>query len=185
MAPARLFDEAERALGPVSILVNNASGWCRDTFAARDRRPLRPPHRYRERGGLRLAVPRGRPRSALLIAELAHRHRRRGDHWGRIVGLTSGGPHGFPGEASYGAAKAALENYTMTASVELANEGITANVVHPPVTDTGWITDDVRRFVASSDEHVHVADPAEVAGVIAWLCTDAAALVTGNVIRLR
>ena len=89
------------------------------------------------------------------------------------------------GEVSYGAAKAALENYTMSASTELAPFGITANVVHPPVTDTGWITDEVRAFVASSPEHHHVADPDEVADVIAWLCSDAARLVTGNVIRLR
>jgi len=123
--------------------------------------------------------------AALLMAEFAARHRGRHGTWGRIVSLTSGGPRGFPGEVSYGAAKAALENYTMSASIELAADGITANVVHPPVTDTGWITEEVRRFVAESDEHVHVADPAEVAGVIAWLCTDAAALVTGNVIRLR
>ena len=106
-------------------------------------------------------------------------------HIGRIVSLTSGGPMGFPGEASYGAAKAALDNYTMTASIELADLGITANVVHPPVTDTGWVTDDVRRFVAESTDHVHVATPAEVAEVIAWLCTDAARLVTGNLVRLR
>jgi 3-oxoacyl-[acyl-carrier protein] reductase len=33
--------------------------------------------------------------------------------------------------------------------LELAPYGITANIVHPPVTDTGWITDDVRAFVAS------------------------------------
>ena len=31
--PARLFDEVEEALGPVAILVNNASGWRKDTFA--------------------------------------------------------------------------------------------------------------------------------------------------------
>jgi len=43
----------------------------------------------------------------------------------------------------------------------------------------------VRDFVASSDDHVHVAKPSEVAEVIAWLCTDAARLVTGNVLRLR
>jgi 3-oxoacyl-[acyl-carrier protein] reductase len=61
--------------------------------------------------------------SALLMAELAHRHRRRGAPWGRIVSLTSGGPGGFPGEVSYGAAKAALENYTMSASIELAPWG--------------------------------------------------------------
>ena len=92
---------------------------------------------------------------------------------------------GFPGEVSYGAAKAALENYTMSASTELAPFGITANIVHPPVTDTGWITDDVRAFVASSREFHRVVAPEQVAEVIAWLCSDAARLVTGNVIRLR
>ena len=73
----------------------------------------------------------------------------------------------------------------MTASIELAPFGITANVVYPPVTDTGWVTDAVRRFVAESADHVHVANPDDVAAVIAWLCTDDAFLVTGNVIRLR
>lgn len=92
---------------------------------------------------------------------------------------------GFPGEVSYGAAKAALENYTMAASIELANLGITANVVYPPVTDTGWVTNDVREFVKASSDHVHVAEPEEVAGIIAWLCTSEADLITGNVIRLR
>ena len=183
--PARLFDDVEAALGPVSILVNNASGWRQDTFAPDTG----------DRFGRRTALVNldafdaqfhvDARASALLIAELAERHRRRSDRWGRIVSLTSGGPNGFPGEASYGAAKAALENYTMTAAIELADDGITANVVHPPVTDTGWITDDVRQFVASSEDHVHIATPDEVAGVIAWLCTDAAGLVTGNTLRLR
>ena len=70
-------------------------------------------------------------------------------------------------------------------SIELAAQGITANVVYPPVTDTGWVTDDVRAFVAASSDHVHVASPDDVAEVIAWLCTDAARLVTGNIVRLR
>ena len=86
---------------------------------------------------------------------------------------------------SYGAAKAAQENYTMSASVELAPDGVTANIVYPPVTDTGWVTDDVRRFVEASHELVHVAAPAEVAAVIGWLCTDAARLVSGTLVRLR
>jgi 3-oxoacyl-[acyl-carrier protein] reductase len=73
----------------------------------------------------------------------------------------------------------------MSASIELARDGITANVVHPPVTDTGWITDEVRTFVDASADHVHIAEPVEVAEVIGWLCTDAARLVTGNVVRLR
>jgi len=171
--PARVFDEVEHALGPVSVLVNNASGWKKDSFA--DEITV-----TAETADMQLLVDaRG---GALMIAEYA---RRLGDDWGRIISLTSGGPSGFPGEASYGAAKAALENYTMTASIELAPRGITANVVYPPVTDTGWVTDDVRRLVEESTDLWHVAQPEEVGEVIAWLCTPAADLVTGNVIRLR
>jgi 3-oxoacyl-[acyl-carrier protein] reductase len=170
---ARVFDEVERALGPVSVLVNNASGWKKDTFAGDVTVSA-------ETADMQLLVDaRG---TALMIAELAKRFA--GD-WGRIISLTSGGPMGFPGEVSYGAAKAALENYTMSASIELAPRGITANVVYPPVTDTGWITDDVRRLVAQSTDLWHVARPEDVAEVIAWLCSPAADLVTGNVIRLR
>ena len=73
----------------------------------------------------------------------------------------------------------------MSAAAELAPFGITANIVHPPVTDTGWVTDDVRALVAQSLELHHVADPADVAAVIAWLCSEASWLLTGNVLRLR
>ena len=177
-AAAALFDEAERHLGPVSILVNNASGWVADTFVPDTPGAVSATSIDRN-------VDVDARAAALLIAEFARRHVARGATWGRIVGLTSGGPMGFPREVSYGAAKAAQENYTMSASTELAPFGITANVVHPPVTDTGWITDEVRAFVASSPEHHHVAEPDEVGVVIAWLCSDAARLVTGNVIRLR
>lgn len=171
--PARVFDEVERVLGPVSVLVNNASGWKKDTFAGDVTVSA-------DTADMQLFVDaRG---GALMIAEYARRFR---GHWGRVISLTSGGPMGFPGEVSYGAAKAALENYTMSASIELAPKGITANVVYPPVTDTGWVTDDVRAFVEQSTDHWHVAPPEDVAEVIAWLCTPAADLVTGNVIRLR
>jgi 3-oxoacyl-[acyl-carrier protein] reductase len=123
--------------------------------------------------------------AALLIAEFARRHVARGASWGRIVGLTSGGPFGFPEEVSYGAAKAAQENYTLSAARELADYGITANVVHPPVTDTGWVTDEVRAAVAASDELFHVADPQDVAEVIGYVVSEDARLLTGNVLRLR
>ena len=73
----------------------------------------------------------------------------------------------------------------MSAAAELAPYGVTANMVHPPVTDTGWVTGAVREQVTASTELFHVAAPEEVAGVIAWLASDAAALVTGNVITLR
>jgi 3-oxoacyl-[acyl-carrier protein] reductase len=58
-------------------------------------------------------------------------------------------------------------------------------MVHPPVTDTGWITDAVREHVAASTTLIHIAGPYEVAEVIAYLASDAAALITANVITLR
>jgi 3-oxoacyl-[acyl-carrier protein] reductase len=115
----------------------------------------------------------------------AYRDIARQETWGRVIGLTSGGGLGFPEEVSYGAAKAAQENYTMSAAAELAPFGVTANMVHPPVTDTGWVTSAVREEVAASAELIHVATPERGAEVIAWLASDAAALVTGNVVTLR
>ena len=116
--------------------------------------------------------------------QLARRHRRQAT-WGRTIGLTSGGDIGFPEEVSYGVAKAAQENCTMSAAIELAPFGITANMVHPPVTDPGWVTDAVREHVAASPGLIHIATPSEVAEVIAYLASDAAALITANVITLR
>ena len=113
----RLFDAAEAAFGAVDILINNASAWVADTFspAPKDRfghqqKPVSAATIDHQFG----VDARG---SALLIAEFARRHAARGGNWGRIVGLTSGGSTGFPNEVSYGAAKAALENYTMSARV--------------------------------------------------------------------
>ena len=73
----------------------------------------------------------------------------------------------------------------MSAASELAASGITANVVYPPVTDTGWVNDSVRQMVAKSHDLHRIAEPGDVAEVVVWLCTDAARLVSGSVIRLR
>jgi 3-oxoacyl-[acyl-carrier protein] reductase len=182
---ARLFDRAEAAFGPVDILINNATGWVADTFSPA-------PQEHFGHQQVRLSAEtidrqfavdaRG---AALLIGEFARRHTARGSKWGRIIGLTSGGPNGFPNEVSYGAAKAALENYTMSAAFELAKFGITANIVHPPVTDTGWVNEDVRQHVAERADLIHIASPDEVAAVIAFLVSDEAHLITANRIHLR
>src|SRR6266571_8921459 len=170
-APALLFDTAEEQLGPVDILVNNATGWLADTFAptAADRlgRTLQPV--TEATWGQQFRVDAMAP--ALMISEFARRHVARGATWGRIIGLTSGGQAGFPEEVSYGAAKAAQENYTMSAASELGRFGITANMVYPPVTDTGWVTDAVRDAVAADPAMLHVVGPAQVAEVIAYLCS--------------
>jgi 3-oxoacyl-[acyl-carrier protein] reductase len=178
-----LFDTAETLFGPVQILVNNASGWVGDSFAPA------PKDRF---GRFVAAVApetfdqvmrvdaRG---AALLISEFARRHIQRRGRWGRIVGLTSGEDDGFPEEVSYGAAKAAQVNLTLSAARELAPHGVTANIVHPPITDTGWVNDTTAAHARATGNRV--ARPEEVAEVIAYLASDAAGLITGNVIRLR
>ena len=183
--PKRLFDIAEAKLGPVDILVNNASGWVADTFAARRSDDIGRSLVQVSADTFERQFAVDARAAALLIAEFAARHAERNTRWGRIIGLTSGSPQGFPGEVSYGAAKAALENYTMSAALELADLGITANVIHPPITDTGWVTDELRRQVLEHPGSMHIAQPEDVARVIAYLASDEAGLITGNIIRLR
>ena len=72
----------------------------------------------------------------------------------------------------------------MSAALELAPYGVTANMVYPPVTDTGWVTDTVRQRSSAAGTHPH-RQPGEVAEVIAYLASDAAQLITANVITLR
>src|SRR2546425_864477 len=92
--PARLFELAEARLGPVDILVNNATGWLADTFkpAAVDRlgRQLQPV----TSASVDQIMAVDARASALLIAEFARRHVAREASWGRIVGLTSSGREG-------------------------------------------------------------------------------------------
>lgn len=184
--PSMLFDRAEAELGPVDIVINNATGWASgDSFAGAVPNPAGrdTPAVTAELFDRTFGVDARA--GALMIAEFARRHIARDGTWGRIVGLTSGGPNGFPAEVTYGAAKMALANYTMSAATELGRRGVTANMVHPPITDSGWVNDGVREFAATSSDHFHIADPADVAAVIAWLCSDEAQMITGNVIQMR
>ncbi len=182
--PGLLLDRAEATLGPVEILVNNASGWLANTFLPQ------PTDRFGRRFYPVDATSHDRQfavdvrAAALLIAEFARRHIERGATWGRIIGLTSGGPSGFPEEVSYGAAKAAQENYTVSAAHELGRYGITANMAYPPATDTGWITPEVAAAATAASPLHHVGQPDEVAEVITFLASHQARFVTGQIIRM-
>ncbi|MGH2356112.1 MAG: SDR family NAD(P)-dependent oxidoreductase [Chloroflexota bacterium] len=175
-----LFDRAEAAFGPVEILVNNADACSGDTFLAdatdRIGRRLAPvsatTHDHHFRVNSRAA--------ALLIAEFARRYQARGATWGRIISLTTGGSAGFPAEVSYGASKHALESYTMAAAWELGPLGVTANVLCPPATDTGWITPDLAAEIVRSSPLRHVGQPEEVVEVIVFLASQQARFITGQ-----
>jgi 3-oxoacyl-[acyl-carrier protein] reductase len=181
----KLFDQAESEFGPVDILVNNASCWLADTFGSDTEDACGFPcgRVSVETFDQQFAVDARA--AALLISEFARRHMARNGDWGRIVGVTSGGPTGFPGEVSYGAAKAAMENDTMSAALELARRGVTANLVYPPPTDTGWITSNARRYIETRSDLVRIVQPDDVASVIAFLASEEAAFVSGNIVRLR
>jgi 3-oxoacyl-[acyl-carrier protein] reductase len=179
----KLFDLAEKESGPIEILVHCASGWVADSFhpGGGDRFGFGPRLVSAELHDGQFAVDARA--GALLMAEFARRHVAHRARWGRIVAFTSGGPEGFPQEVSYGAAKAALENYVKSAAAELFAHGVTANIVYPPVTDTGWISPRVREEVTKAG--LRIAPPQEVADAVVMLMSERARHVTGSLIRMR
>ncbi len=178
-----VFDFAEKQFGPVEILVLSASSWLADSFA--------PEVDDRFRRTLALVSPKSFDKqfsvdargNATAIATFAERHIARGGSSGRIIAFTSGGADGFPQEVSYGAAKAALENYVKAAATELYTYGITANIIYPPVTDTGWVSDEVRNEADKAG--VRIAEPRDVADAVLFLASDEARWVTGTVLRMK
>ncbi|MGA2595102.1 MAG: SDR family oxidoreductase, partial [Bryobacteraceae bacterium] len=86
---------------------------------------------------------------------------------------------------SYGASKNALESYTMAASAELAPLGITANVLSPPPTDTGWISPRVAADLAQATPPFRIAQPEEVAELIVFLASEQARSISGQRIQMR
>src|SRR5262249_45670667 len=117
-----LFDRAEKAFGPVDVLVNNAATWEGDTFLPPGTDlPNKLHELWTERPQLvsagsfdRLFAVNTRA-PVLLMAEFARRHIERHATWGRIINVSTAGAYCFPSEISYGASKHALEGYTRSA----------------------------------------------------------------------
>jgi 3-oxoacyl-[acyl-carrier protein] reductase len=107
--------------------------------------------------------------------------------WGRIVTVTSvSAIIGNRGQTNYAAAKAALHGATRSLALELASRRITVNAVAPGLV-AGHITDQVfdaaaiRRLVPMQ----RAGTPEEVAAVVGFLASDAAAYVSGQVVSVN
>jgi 3-oxoacyl-[acyl-carrier protein] reductase len=122
-------------------------------------------------------------RASLLLAR-AFAARHDGRAGGRVVLLTSGQDLGpMPGEVAYAAAKGALSSTCATLAHELAPAGITVNVVNPGPVDTGYVTPELH---AATDDRFPAGrwgQPDDPARLIAWLATDEARWITGQVIH--
>jgi 3-oxoacyl-[acyl-carrier protein] reductase len=103
---------------------------------------------------------------------------------GRVVLVTSGQQLGpMPDELAYATSKGALVAITPTLADTLADRGITVSTVNPGPTDTGYADEAVRERVATRFPGGRWGAPDDVARLVAWLCTDEAAWVTGQVIN--
>ena len=104
--------------------------------------------------------------------------------WGRIVSMSSVAARiGNRGQANYAAAKAGVEAASRSLARELGSRGVTVNCVAPGIVDTG-MADGV--FDAATIQRIvplqRAATADEIAGVVAFLASDAAAYITGQVV---
>jgi 3-oxoacyl-[acyl-carrier protein] reductase len=166
------FAEIEASLGPVEILVANA-GITRDgllmqmseeAFASVIDTNLIGTYRVAKR-----AVPkmiRSRRGRIILISS--------------VVALSGSG-----GQTNYAASKAGLVGFARSLAREIGSRKVTVNVVAPGFVETEMtavLPETRRKDILAQIPLQRMADPDEVAGVVTWLASDAAAYVTGAVI---
>jgi 3-oxoacyl-[acyl-carrier protein] reductase len=107
--------------------------------------------------------------------------------WGRIINISSvAGIVGNRGQVNYSAAKGAINAATKSLALELASRGITVNAVAPGVIDTGMIdgvfdAEAIRKIVPMQ----RAGRPDEVAELVTFLASDAAAYISGQVISIN
>ncbi|HRX04473.1 MAG: SDR family oxidoreductase [Anaerolineae bacterium] len=114
----------------------------------------------------------------LLVRELGRRFR--GEHGtGRIIALTS--DH-TAGNLPYGASKGALDRIVLAAASEFRALGVTANVINPGATDTGWMSQelmaDVRRWTLLG----RIGMPQDCANLVRFLCSPEGGWINGQLL---
>ena len=104
---------------------------------------------------------------------------------GRICNISSvSGLTGNAGQTNYSASKAGVIGLTKSAALELASRGITVNAVAPGFVETAMTKDLADSPLLSRIPLGHAAQPEEIANMVAFLCSPAAAYITGEVIRV-
>jgi 3-oxoacyl-[acyl-carrier protein] reductase len=177
-AAGRAVERAAAELGPVTVLVNNA-GIIRDNLL------------FKMSTDDWDAVMGVHLRGAFLMTRAAQAHMIEAK-WGRIVNLSSTSALGNRGQANYSAAKAGLQGFTKTLALELGKFGVTANAIAPGFIDTEMTQATADRLgvdfedwktAASREIPVgRVGTPDDIAAVAAFLCSEDAGYVSGQVI---
>jgi 3-oxoacyl-[acyl-carrier protein] reductase len=171
-AVARLVTDVEGTFGSIDILVNNA-GITRDNVVMR----------IRDDDWDAVLDANLRGAFATIRAATRGMMKRR---WGRIVNISSVvGLMGNKGQANYAASKAGLIGLTKSVAKELASRNILVNAVAPGFIETemtGAMTADARTALNGAIPLERLGSPADVAAVVAFLASDHAAYITGQVI---
>jgi 3-oxoacyl-[acyl-carrier protein] reductase len=168
------FREIGRSLGQPDIVINNA-GITEDALIWK-----------MSAEAWRRVIEVNLTGSFLVLRAAVPAMRRSG--WGRIVQIASiNGERGKAGQANYAASKAGLIALTKTAARELGPKGITVNAVAPGFIETPMtarLPDEVRRRAVDESALGRTGRPEDVAAVVAFLCSEAAGHITGQVIRV-
>jgi len=109
--------------------------------------------------------------------------------WGRVVGISSiVGVTGNPGQVNYAASKAGMVGFSKALAAEVANRGITVNVVAPGFIQTAMtdvLGDDQREKLLSGIPAGRLGSPDDIASAVTYLASEEASYVTGATLHVN